>query len=190
MVKAQANEKPRTPVCLGRITGVHGVRGLVTVQTFTETPADICAYGPVRTSSGRELELMVKSAKKAGLIVAVSGVASREAAAALKGEELFTTRERLPQTGAQEWYLADLVGLAALDQAGGSLGTVIAVENFGAGDLLEIAPEDGASVYLPFTREFVPQVDVGAGHMVLAPPLGVFEAADDADQSNDTGETP
>ncbi|MFV2092104.1 MAG: ribosome maturation factor RimM [Hyphomicrobiales bacterium] len=178
MVKAQLTEDSPERVCLGRITGVHGVRGLVTVQPFTQNPADISAYGPVQTGSGRRLELTVKSTKKNGLIVAVSGVTSREAAAALRGEEVFTSRDRLPGTGTDEWYCADLVGLAAVNPAGEKLGTVIAVENFGAGDLLEIAPQSGESIYLPFTSEIVPEVDVPGGRVVLVPPEGSFDASE------------
>lgn len=187
MVKAQPTDKPREQVCLGRITGVHGVRGLVTVQPFTQVPQDVAAYGPVQTGSGRRLELAVKSTKKNGLIVAVSGITSREAAAELRGEDIYTARDRLPRTGAQEWYRSDLVGLAAEDQSGKSLGTVIAVENFGAGDLLEVAPQSGESVYLPFTRDVVPQVDIPGGRVVLDPPEGSFDAAhpDDGDGSSD-----
>ncbi|VAW10072.1 16S rRNA processing protein RimM [hydrothermal vent metagenome] len=175
MAKASDMENAPERVCLGRITGVHGVRGLLTVRPYTEVAEDIAAYGPVHTASGRRLELKVKSAKKAGLIVTASGVLTREDAEALRGQEFFAARDRLPETGEDEWYRSDLVGLAAISADGEALGTVVGVENFGAGDLLEIAPPTGPTIYLPFTSEVVPRVDVAGGQVVVAPPEGSFD---------------
>lgn len=174
----------RNRVCLARIVGVHGVRGLLVVRPFTEVPEDVVAYGPVTTGGGRALALQVKGAKKAGLLVAAEGVTTREAAEALKGEDLFVGRDALPVPHDEEWYHADLVGLSAVTPAGEALGTIVAVEDFGAGDLLEIAPADGPTAYVPFTREVVPEVDIAAGRVVVVAPEGTFgeseaEAAED-----------
>ena len=186
MVKAPPTQKAPRRVCLGCIIGAHGVRGLLTVRPYTEVAEDIAAYGPVETASGRRLELAVKSAKKAGLIVAATGVTSRQDAEALRGEEFFAARDRLPEPGGDEWYRSDLVGLAAISTDGEALGTIVAVENFGAGDLLEIAPQRGATVYIPFTRDIVPQVDIPGGRVILVPPVGSFDTDDENAEQDQT----
>jgi 16S rRNA processing protein RimM len=175
MAPGRAPEQ-RDRVCLGRVTGAHGVRGLLVVRSFTETPEDIAAYGPVETGAGQRLVLRVKGARKAGLVVAADGVDSREAAEALKGEDLFAPRGALPPGGEDEWYHGDLVGLAAVTPEGVAVGRVVAVANFGAGDLLEIAPATGPTAYLPFTAAAVPVVDIAAGRIVVIPPAGTFGA--------------
>lgn len=164
-------------ICVGRILGPHGVRGLLTVRSHTADPGDVAAYGPVETASGRKLVLEVRGAKKAGLVVAANGVDTREAAEALKGQDLFAPRAALPEPDADEWYHADLVGLAAVNPQGEPLGRIVAVENFGAGDLLEVALPAGPTVYVPFTADIVPDVDVRAGRVVLDPPAGLFDEA-------------
>jgi len=157
-------------VCVGRIGSPHGVRGLVTAASFTEVPEHLAAYGPVETEDGRRLDIAVRGAKKAGLIVSVAGVDSREAAAALKGALLYVPRDRLPQPDEEEWYHADLVGLQARDAMGAPLGRVVAVHDFGAGALLEIDPGVGETIMVPFTKENVPAIDTEAGTLVVMPP--------------------
>lgn len=170
-----APEKSR--VCLGEILGPHGLKGEVRVHAFTEAPSDFAAYGTLQDESGaRRLEVAELRETAKGLVVRFDGVASREAAEALGRMKLYVPRERLPETEPGDWYHADLVGLVALSQAGSALGTVLAVQNYGAGDLLEIRPATGGeTVLVPFTEAVVPDIDIEGGWLLLVPPEGVFE---------------
>lgn len=165
-------------VCLGVVTGAHGVRGLVKVKPFTEEPEGVAAYGPVETKDGaRRFVIETKGMAKDLVICRLEGVTDRDVAAALRGTELYVPRERLPQTDEDEegWYHADLVGLLAVGIDGTPYGRVVGVENFGAGDLLEIAPEEGGeTVLMSFTDENVPEVDIEGGKVVIDPPPGTF----------------
>jgi 16S rRNA processing protein RimM len=113
----------------------------------------------------------VTGAAKGGVIVRAEGVETRDAAEALRGVRLYVPRDRLPEPeGEDEFYLDDLVGLEAVDAEGAARGRVVAVQNFGAGDLVEVRGPDGETFYVPFTREAVPEVDVKGGRVVIAPP--------------------
>ncbi len=105
------------------------------------------------------------------LVARVAGVTTREAAAALSGLEIFARRDQLPTPSEDEFYYDDLVGLDAFDAAGRRLGAIASVSNYGAGDILEIAPEGGGeTLLLPFTRGIAPTIDFDAGRIVIAPP--------------------
>lgn len=166
----------RDRVCLAAVAGAHGVRGLVKLKSFTETPEDALAYGPLEDEAGaRRFEVSLKGSAggKAGdlLLVKIEGVADREAAEALRGTRLYVARAALPEIAEEEtFYHADLVGMAAVDGEGRDCGRVLAVQNYGAGDLLEIQPARGASYLLPFTKAVVPEVDLAARRVVIAPP--------------------
>lgn len=165
---------------VGAIAAPHGVRGLVKVKSFTAEPADIAAYGPLSDETGRRrLTLQVMSAASGGsLICRVDGVADRDAAEALRGLRLYVDRAALPApAAAEEYYHADLIGLAAALPDGTVFGRVVAVQNFGAGDLLEIERESGTPrlVDLPFTRAVVPVVDIAGGRLVVDPPAELLE---------------
>jgi 16S rRNA processing protein RimM len=163
-------------VCVGMISGAHGVRGLVKVRAFTADPAGIAAYGPVTDDRGRSHALEVLSPLKGGgWIARLPGVASREDAAGLAGLRLWVDRTALPATGEEEFYHADLMGLAAVLADGRSLGLVRAVHDFGAGDVLEIERPGKASVMVPFTRAAVPMVDLAARRLVVEPPAGLLD---------------
>jgi 16S rRNA processing protein RimM len=155
---------------VGRIGAPHGVRGLVVVRSFTEVPEHLIVYGPLTTADSREMSLSIRGAKKAGLIVAIDGIDSREAAAALNGTDLFIARAALPGTGEDEFYHADLIGIEAVDLANRPVGRVVAVHDFGAGDLIELDPGSGATLLVPFTAECVPVVDIAQRRMVVDPP--------------------
>jgi 16S rRNA processing protein RimM len=150
------------------------VRGEVRVRSFTEDPEALADYGPLETEDGsRRLEIEAMRPAKGSLIVRLFGISDRNAAALLRSKKLYVLRTRLPEPEADTYYHADLIGLAAVGSDGTALGNVRAVQNFGAGDLLEIAPADGGpAVLLPFTRAFVPLVDIPGGRLVtemLAP---------------------
>ena len=161
------------------------------LKSFTAEPRAIASYGPLATADGRQLKLT--SVRPAGdgpdlLVARVEGIASREAAEALNRTRLFVARERLPSPEEDEFLLADLVGLAVETASGQRLGTVTAVPNYGGGDLLEIAPEGGGpSALLPFTKAFVPTVDIPARRLVADPPDDLFEPARPRENSPSPG---
>ena len=158
-------------VCLGVITGAHGVRGEVKVRPFTAEPDALDAYGALENAAGdRGLELHVVRVTAKGVICRLDGVDDRDAALALKGAELWLPRERLPEPADDEWYVDDLKGLAVVDDAGARLGRVRAVADHGGGDVVEILTDDGRELVVPFTRAHVPTVDVAAGLLVVAAP--------------------
>jgi 16S rRNA processing protein RimM len=180
----------RTRVVLGRISGAHGIRGEVRIKPFTERPEDIGSYGPVTARpGGRELRLKIVRLVKGGVIARIEGVADRTAAEGLKGLELEVERTALPEAAEDEFYHADLIGMAVEDKDGRTLGTVTAVQNYGGGDILEIAPETGGpAVLMNFTREAVPVVDLAKGRLVADPPAGVFDDGESDDgEGEDTG---
>lgn len=161
-------------VLLGVVIGAQGLKGEVKVKAFTEVPEKLGAYGPLCAPDGRTFVVVGVRTAKETAIVQFEGVISREAAESLKGVELHVPRERLPEAEAHEFYHADLIGLRAEDEAGRMIGKVIAMHNFGAGDVIEIEREDGqGTVMMPFTREIVPTIDVAQGRIVVAAPEDV-----------------
>ena len=162
-------------VCVGQIAGAFGVRGDVRLKSFCAQPEAIAAYAPLVTEEGRSFHVTLGSAMKNGFAASLSGVDTKEQADALKGVRLFAPRDRLPDPDDDEFYHADLMGLEVVDTGGTIVGKVKAVMEQGAGDLLEIAANGQAEpVLLPFTRAFVPTVDIGAGRIVIDPPEGIF----------------
>lgn len=169
---------------LGEIGRAHGLRGELRVKSYTADPAAIASYGPLVTEDGRRLTL--GSVRPAGaqpdmLIARIEGVATREAAEALARTRLLVERERLAPPGDEdEFYIADLVGLPVEDTAGRPVGRVVAVPDFGGGQLLDIAPLSGPTVLVPFTKASVPEVDIPGRRVVIAAEAmtGVDEAAD------------
>ena len=159
------------PVCVARIGAAHGVRGAVRLWTFTEDPLAVRDYGPLMTNDGaRQFEVMHAREAKDHLVVTLKGVATRDDAERLNGLELYVPRDRLPDTDDGEYYHTDLIGLAAVTTAEQPLGKVIAIHNFGAGDIIEIAPPQGATMLLPFTNAVVPTVDLAGGRVVIDMP--------------------
>ncbi len=164
---------PARLVLVGRFGAPQGVRGEVRVQSFTGDPKAIGGYAPLTDARGARAFAFERqrALKDDMLVVKVAGVDTREAAAALTGVELFARRDRLPPASPDEFYVDDLLGLEAVTKAGVSLGRVAAVPNFGAGDILEVAPEGGGETLLfPFTRAVVPDIDFEAGRLVVEPP--------------------
>ena len=162
---------PPLQICVARIGAAHGVRGAVKLWTFTEDPLAVKRYGPLMTKDGaRQFEVAQVREAKGHLVATLKGVATREDAERLNGVELYVAREKLPATDEDEYYHADLIGLAAVNAANEPLGRVIAIHNFGAGDIIEIAPPHGATLLLPFTNAVVPTVDVTGGRVVIELP--------------------
>jgi len=149
------------------------VRGEVRVKSYTEDPKAIGAYGALTDKAGARVFAFesLRPLKDEMLVARVKGVATREAAEALNGAELFARREQLPPPGEDEFYYDDLIGLAAMTREGVGLGRVVALSNFGAGDILEIAPESGGeTLLLPFTKAVAIEIDFSAGRIVVEPP--------------------
>jgi 16S rRNA processing protein RimM len=158
-------------VCVGVVTGAHGIRGQVRVKSFTQEPRDIAAYGPLSDGDGRRrFELHIIGAVKGVLLARIDGVDDRDAAQALRGTEFFVPRDALPDPGSDEFYHADLIGVAAVLGDGTPYGKVLALHDFGAGDMIEIELVDGSVIVLAFTRIVVPEIDLAAGHIVVDPP--------------------
>ncbi|MBR0695404.1 ribosome maturation factor RimM [Bradyrhizobium lablabi] len=156
------------PVCIARIGAAHGVRGAVRLWTFTEDPWAVKDYGPLMTRDGsRQFEVTHVREAKDHLVATLKGIATRDEAERLNGIELYVPRDRLPDTEDDEYYHADLIGLAAVTAAGEPLGRVLAIHNFGAGDIIEIAPPAGATMLLPFSNAVVPEVDIAGGRVVI-----------------------
>jgi 16S rRNA processing protein RimM len=166
-------------VCVGVVTGAHGVTGAVRIKSFTQHPEDIAAYGPLADESGtRRLELRLVGAAKGVLIGRFAGIEDRNRAEALRGLRLYLSRAALPPPSEDEYYHADLIGLDAVLLDGTPLGRVRAVHDFGAGDTLEIAGIGAPPAMVPFTRTVVPEVDLAAGRLVIDPPPGLFDQRD------------
>ena len=159
------------PICVARIGAAHGVRGEVKLWTFTEDPLAVKAYGPLVTKDGaRQFEVTHAREAKGHLVAALKGIATREEAERLNGVELYIARDKLPATDENEYYHADLIGLDAVNAANEPLGRVIAIHNFGAGDIIEIAPAHGVTMLLPFTNAVVPSVDLAGGRVIIELP--------------------
>jgi 16S rRNA processing protein RimM len=173
-------------ICVARIGAAHGVRGEVRLWTFTDDPLAVTHYGPLSTKDGtRQLEVTKAREAKDHLVATFKGIADRSSAEKLNGIELYIARDQLPATDDDEYYHADLIGLAAETAAGEPLGRVIAMHNFGAGDIIEIAPPAGSTIMLPFTNAVVPTVDLNGGRVVIELPAEIEgDDEDDGDQGD------
>ncbi|MFC3568312.1 ribosome maturation factor RimM [Paracoccus sp. TOH] len=158
-------------ICVGAIAGAFGVRGEVRLKSFTSEPSDIAAYGPLWSEDGKRFfTVRLSRPVTGGLGARLSGVETREQAEALKGVTLWADRDRLPALPDDEFYHTDLIGLSVYDTGGKLIGKVRAIYDHGAGDILEIFGTGRQTVLLPFTRAFVPTVDIAAGRIIADPP--------------------
>jgi 16S rRNA processing protein RimM len=158
-------------ICVAQIGGAHGLRGEVKLKSFTADPMALTGYGPLTTEDGSAtFEIEALRAAKDHLIARFRGVDDRDTAERLANVRLYVARERLPPLAADEFYHADLIGLTAVTADGSEIGTVVAVHDFGAGDIVEVVPRGGGtSIMLPFTAAFVPSVDLANRRIVVAP---------------------
>ena len=161
--------------CVGAIAGAFGVHGEVRLKSFCADPATIAVYAPLVTEDGRSFGVKLLRPISGAFAARLTGIATREEAEALKGTRLYVPRDRLPSLPEDEFYHADLIGLAVFDAGGVPIGTVRAVQNHGAGDILEIARPGASEALLPFTRAAVPTVDLAAGRIVIDPPEGLLD---------------
>jgi 16S rRNA processing protein RimM len=159
-------------VCVAQIGAAHGIRGEVRLRSFTEDPAAVASYGLLENEDGTQrFEIKALRPAKDHFVARLVGIGDRNAAERLTGLKLYVPRDRLPPVEDEEtFYHADLIGLEAVTPEGTRLGTVTAIFNFGAGDIIEIKPEGGATLMVPFTQTAVPQIDIASGRMVVVPP--------------------
>jgi 16S rRNA processing protein RimM len=174
-----AAEAPSGRILVGQVGAAHGIKGEVRVKSFTVPDTALADYGPLATDKGGTLRVERFRPADTVLVVKFREVPDRNAAEALNGTRLFVDRAALPEPDEEEFYHADLIGLPVVGADGTAYGHILAVADFGAGDLLEIEPPTGNSVYLPFTKAFVPVVDVRAGRVVIEPPDGLFGGGPD-----------
>jgi len=163
------------------VVGAQGLGGVVRVKSFTANPADLAAYGPVVDDAGRSLTLSVTGETRGVVLARIEGVKDRTQAEALKGARFYVSRDALPAPAEDEFYLADLVGLAAEREDGTALGRVKAVHDFGAGEVIELEGP-GATVMLPFTRAVVPVVDLAGKRVVVVPPSVIGDEDGDTEE--------
>ena len=178
---AVASSQPK--ICIGVVVGAQGIKGAVRIKPFTDRPEAVAAYGPVTDEQGaRRFEVRIVGQARGVVTAQLSGVTDRNAAEALKGLRLYVPRAALPEPEEEEFYHADLIGLAAERADGTPLGRVAAVLNHGAGTYLEIAQAGGRPLIVPFTRAAVPVVDPAAGRLVIEPPAEVEARAGEEEQ--------
>jgi 16S rRNA processing protein RimM len=159
-------------ICVAQIGAAHGIRGEVRLRSFTEDPMAVASYGPLESEDGTQ-RFTIESLRPARdhFVARLKGVGDRDAAERLTGLKLYVARDRLPPIEDDEtFYHADLVGLEAVTPDGAALGTVTAILNFGAGDIVEIGRSGGQALLVPFTEAAVPQVDIARGRMTVVPP--------------------
>jgi len=159
-------------ILVGQVGGAFGVRGEVKITAFTAEPLALTAYSPLLKADGSvALTLTGARPDKKGVVARAKEIATKEQADAMRGLKLFVPRERLPEPGEDEFYLTDLVNLQVRDASGDVLGKVKSVQNFGAGDILEIAPAQGGQTwYLPFTKAAAPELHIAQGWLLAVPP--------------------
>lgn len=187
----QKSKPPARKILLGVVTGAHGIRGDVVLRTFTGVPEDIAAYGPLSDKEGgRRFKIRVVRVTPKGVVARIQGIEDRNGAEALRGTELYVDRGRLPEPEKAEFYHSDLIGLEARDKSGVTIGEVVNVMNFGAGDLLEVRMSGGKDTdLLPFSNACVPEVDIAAGYLVVVPPVMTGEpepAGEEGDADDET----
>jgi len=160
-----------TKILLAQIGAPHGIKGEVRVKPFGE-PDMLDQYGKLETKEGKKFKIKRMRPQKNMMVVKFEGVNTREEAEALNRVELFIDRTKLPELEEEdEFYIEDLIGMDVLDESGVQLGTVLAVPNFGAGDMIEVKPTNSSSTYyLPFTKEVVPEIDFENASLTVVPP--------------------
>jgi 16S rRNA processing protein RimM len=167
-------------VLVGRIAGAHGVRGSVRIKSYTAEPESIARYGALRDAEGRSFQITLIGAARGELLANIEGVRDRNVAEELRGTKLYAARGAFPEIEEDEFYASDLVGLEARRPNGVPIGTVVALADFGAGPLVEIALEHGGTTFVPFTRAVVPVIDIAAGTMIVEAPEAFLDAEAEA----------
>jgi 16S rRNA processing protein RimM len=158
---------------VARVLGPHGIKGAVKLQVFLENVEMLGTLTDIADEAGKPMRLSLQGVSGKALVARIAGIESREAAEALGKPFLFAPRHALPAPEPDEFYAADLVGLAAFEGER-RLGQVVEVRDFGATPLLEIKPDEGPTVLVPFTAEAVPEIDMAAGRIMLVLQPGLW----------------
>ncbi len=161
-------------ICVGAIAGAFGVHGEVRLKSFCSNPEDIKLYQPLYDENGRMFTIKKLRPIKAGLAARIAEITSREEAEALRSTRLYALRTQFPELEEDEYYQSDLIGMDIFDGHGDKIGKVKSIQNFGAGDLLEIHYK-GKTALIPFTREIVPNVDIATRKIIIDPPQGLLD---------------
>ncbi len=156
----------KTHICVGVIMGARGVRGSLKVKSFTEVAKDLLTYKPLLDPKGKELDFTYVTATPKYLVLNLKEITSPEQADTWRGVKIYASREAFPELEEDEFYINDLIGLSVEDLNGNVLGTVKIVENYGAGDILEVQGTD-QSLMIPFTKACVPHIDIKAGKVIV-----------------------
>lgn len=162
---------------MAQIVGAHGVQGAVKIKPFGDNHRALTDYGALCDEArARSFKITSLHAHGTLWLAGIVGITDRSAAEKLRGTKLYLARTQLPALADEKtYYHADLIGLAAKDTAGRPLGTVVAVANFGAGDLLDVKPPKGNSFYVPFTHAVVPKVDIARKELIIDAPPGLID---------------
>jgi 16S rRNA processing protein RimM len=155
---------------VGQIASAHGIRGQVKLRSFTADPDAIFDYSPVTDKKGKPYLLTREGYKEQLFIVSIKGVTDRNAAELLKGTVLYAAISQEVEKAENEWLYSELKGLEARLESGKTYGTVVSVDNFGAGDIIEIEHKDGSTEMLPFKPAFIGDIEVEKGYLVIFPP--------------------
>ena len=186
------SDRSNTTVLLGHVSAAHGIRGEVVIKSYTDDPAAIASYGPLSDEDGgRTFTLSHVRVTKKGVIARIAGITDRNDAETLRDTKLYIARDKLPVPEAGEIYHADLIGLTARRRDDTVVGEIVAIQNFGAGDLLEIRLKDSRRTeFVPFTQDFVPELDVVCGYVtVIMPDDTASEDTVDVDADDDYGDS-
>ncbi len=168
-----------THVLVGVIVGAHGIKGEVKLKSFTSDPASVGRYGPLLNKAGQIIEITKLKPAGDGFIASLKGVTDRNQSELLQSTELFVARENLPKLKTSETYAHDLLGADVVLEDGTPLGKLIAMPNYGAGDLLEVELAGSIeTVLIPFTNAFVPQTDFTSGKITVVLPEGYLDAGE------------
>lgn len=182
--------KPQNPVQMAVIGAPHGIKGELRVKTFTGDPLALADYGPLYARDGRAFQITDIRPANTVVVVRFKGVNDRNAAEALAGTELFVDRSMLPDDGEEdEFYHADLIGLEVRDETG-AIGRVVAVHNFGGGDILDVTLAGGKGVLIPFTQAAVPDVAIAQGFVRVDAVAAGLVGDDDEDAPGRDGFKP
>lgn len=151
-------------ILIGEIATAHGIKGFVKLRSFVEDESLLEGDHVFTAETGeKKISLKLKNEMKGDWLAEVKGVSDRNEAERLRGTKLYVDRDVLPDTDDGEYYIEDLKGLKVVDQNGKEIGVALSVENFGASDLLDIKPANGASFYVPLTDETIIDIDVDGG---------------------------
>ena len=177
---------PKDLIAVGSIGAPRGVKGEVRIKSFTEHPDDIATYGPLSDESGnRHFTIRITGHAKGMITAKISGIDTRDQADEIKGTVLYLEKDKLPEPKDDEFYHLDLIGLEAVDDQEGTLGHISAVENFGAGDVLELSGGPHGTLMVPFTQAVVPVVDIANKRVVIQLPDGLLEPPQSEDENED-----